>query len=34
LSTDPGQGTQALRSSFATLLDSEIREAMGPSVTN
>jgi cytochrome oxidase Cu insertion factor (SCO1/SenC/PrrC family) len=34
LSTDPGQGTQALRSSFAALLDSEIREAMGPSVTN
>jgi cytochrome oxidase Cu insertion factor (SCO1/SenC/PrrC family) len=30
-STDPGQATPALRSSFAVLLDSEIREAMGSS---
>jgi cytochrome oxidase Cu insertion factor (SCO1/SenC/PrrC family) len=30
LSTDPAQATNALRSSFADLLDSEIREAMGP----
>jgi cytochrome oxidase Cu insertion factor (SCO1/SenC/PrrC family) len=33
LSTDPGQGTTALRSSFAGLLDSQIREAMGSSAT-
>jgi cytochrome oxidase Cu insertion factor (SCO1/SenC/PrrC family) len=33
LSTDPGQGTAALQSSFAVLLDSEIRGAMGSSVS-
>jgi cytochrome oxidase Cu insertion factor (SCO1/SenC/PrrC family) len=31
LSTDPGQATQALQSSFAVLLDSEIRDAMSAS---
>jgi cytochrome oxidase Cu insertion factor (SCO1/SenC/PrrC family) len=31
LSTDPGADTDALQSSFAGLLDSEIHEAMGPS---
>jgi cytochrome oxidase Cu insertion factor (SCO1/SenC/PrrC family) len=30
LSTDPGQATEPLRSSFAVLLDDEIRAAMGP----
>lgn len=30
LSTDPGQATVALQSSFAGLLDSEIRDAIGP----
>jgi cytochrome oxidase Cu insertion factor (SCO1/SenC/PrrC family) len=30
LSTDPGQATVALQSSFAGLLDSEIRDATGP----
>jgi cytochrome oxidase Cu insertion factor (SCO1/SenC/PrrC family) len=33
LSTGPGQATQALRSSFAVLLDGEIHKAMGASVT-
>jgi cytochrome oxidase Cu insertion factor (SCO1/SenC/PrrC family) len=33
LSTDPGQGTQALQSSFSVLLDTEIRHAMGSSVS-
>jgi len=33
LSTGPGQATQALGSSFAVLLDSEIHKAMGASVT-
>jgi cytochrome oxidase Cu insertion factor (SCO1/SenC/PrrC family) len=33
LSTDPGQASDALQSSFAVLLDTEIRDAMSPSTT-